>query len=54
MKSEDISANIVSIGGIAMTLAEFQSILTVAVLVTGLILNIVRIYTTTKNKKSQE
>ena len=31
MKSEDISANIVSIGGIAMTLAEFQSILTVAV-----------------------
>jgi hypothetical protein len=56
MKTEDVSANVVSIGGIAMTLAEFQTILTVAVLITGLVLNIVRIYIAAKNrnKKSEE
>jgi len=54
MKTEDISANVVSIGGIAMTLAEFQSILTIAVLITGLVLNVVRIYIAAKNKKDKE
>jgi hypothetical protein len=51
MNDQDLTANVVSLGGIVMTLAQFQTILTIAVLVTGLILNIVRIYETRKNRK---
>ena len=50
MNDQDLTANVVSLGGIVMTLAQFQTILTIAVLVTGLILNIVRIYETRRNK----
>jgi hypothetical protein len=51
MNDQDLTANVVSLGGIVMTLAQFQTILTIAVLVTGLILNVVRIYETRKNRK---
>ena len=51
MNDQDLAANVVSLGGIVMTLAQFQTILTIAVLVTGLILNIVRIYETRRNRK---
>jgi hypothetical protein len=51
MNDQDLTANVVSLGGIVMTLAQFQTMLTIAVLVTGLILNIVRIYETRKNRK---
>ena len=51
MNDQDLTANVVSLGGIVMTLAQFQTILTIAVLVTGLILNVVRFYETRKNRK---
>ena len=51
MNDQDLTANVVSLGGIVMTLAQFQTILTIAVLVTGLILNVVRIYESRKNRK---
>jgi hypothetical protein len=51
MNDQDLTANVVSLGGIVMTLAQFQTILTIAVLVTGLILNVVRIYETRRNRK---
>jgi hypothetical protein len=51
MNDQDLTANVVSLGGIVMTLAQFQTMLTIAVLVTGLILNVVRIYETRKNRK---
>lgn len=43
MTQEDFTANTVSIGGLVMTLAEFQTTLTIVVLMTALVLNIVRI-----------
>lgn len=43
MTQEDVTANVVSIGGLVMTLAEFQTALTIVVLCTALVLNVVRI-----------
>ena len=43
MQQEDVTANVVSISGLVMTLAEFQTALTIVVLCTALVLNIVRI-----------
>ena len=54
MNDQDLAANVVSLGGIVMTLAEFQTIMTVAVLITGLILNIVRIYEIRRNRKKKD
>ena len=51
MNDQDLTANVVSLGGIVMTLAQFQTMLTIAVLVTGLILNVVRIYEIRRNRK---
>ena len=51
MNDQDLTANVVSLGGIVMTLAQFQTILTITVLVTGLILNVLRIYETRRNRK---
>ena len=51
MNDQDLAANVVSVGGIVMTLAQFQTMLTIAVLVTGLILNVVRIYEIRRNRK---
>jgi hypothetical protein len=53
MNDQDLTANVVSLGGIVMTLAQFQTILTIAVLVTGLILNVVRIYETEEIGRSR-
>jgi hypothetical protein len=54
MNDQDLAANVVSLGGIVMTLAQFQTIMTVAVLITGLILNIVRIYEIRRNRKNKD
>jgi len=54
MNDQDLAANVVSLGGIVMTLAQFQTIMTVAVLITGLILNIVRIYEIKRNRKNKD
>lgn len=54
MNDQDLAANVVSLGGIVMTLAQFQTIMTVAVLITGLILNIVRIYEIRRNRKKKD
>lgn len=43
MTQEDLTANAVSIGGLVMTLAEFKTVLTILVLCTALVLNVVRI-----------
>ena len=51
MNDQDLTANVVSLGGIVMTLAQFQTVLTITVLVTGLILNVVRIYEIRRNRK---
>ena len=54
MNDQDLAANVVSLGGIVMTLAQFQTIMTVAVLITGLILNVVRIYEIRRNRKKKD
>ena len=51
MNDQDLTANVVSLGGIVMTLAQFQTALTIIVLVTGIILNVVRIYEIRRNRK---
>lgn len=51
MEDKDIAANVISIGGMVMTIANFQIVLTLAVLTTALVLNIVRIWTTWKDRK---
>jgi hypothetical protein len=43
MTEQDFTANTFSIGGIVLTLAEIQTTLTIVVLVTALVLNVVRI-----------
>ena len=54
MNDQDLAANVVSLGGIVMTLAQFQTIMTIAVLVTGLVLNVVRIYEIRRNRKKKD
>ena len=49
MNNNDAAANIVTLGGLGLTLADFQSLLTIIVLLSALVLNIVRIRST-KNK----
>jgi hypothetical protein len=43
MTDQDFTANSLSIGGIILTLAEIQTALTIIVLATALVLNVVRI-----------
>jgi hypothetical protein len=52
MENRDAIANTVTFVGLTMTMAEFQAMLTILVLATGFLLNIVRIiYTIKSNKK---
>ena len=51
---KDSAANIVSFSGITAVMMEWQSILTVCLLLTGVILNIVRIRATIKDKKEED
>jgi uncharacterized iron-regulated membrane protein len=48
---KDSVANVVSFSGVAAVLMEWQSILTLLLLVSGIILNIIRIRSTIKRKK---
>lgn len=54
MTQEDITPNVVSIGGLVMTLAEFQTVLTIIVLCTALVLNVVRIVDIKRRAKQDE
>jgi hypothetical protein len=54
MDQQDLTANTISISGIIMTLAEFQTLLTVTVLCTALVLNVVRIIEIRKRSKSDQ
>ena len=47
----DSVANVVSFSGVAAVLMEWQSILTVFLLLSGIILNIIRIRSAVKGKK---
>jgi len=49
--TKDSIANLTTIGGIGMTMAQIQTTISVLVLVTALILNIQRIYTFWKERK---
>ena len=49
----DAVANITSIGGILAFIMQFTPIITAAVLITALVLNILRIYDWYKNKKQK-
>jgi hypothetical protein len=51
MTEQDFTANTVSIGGLVLSLAEFQTGLTILVLCTALALNIVRIIDIKTRKK---
>ena len=48
---KDSVANVVSFSGVAAVMMEWQSILTMFLLLTGIILNIVRIRAAIKGKK---
>lgn len=52
MNQQDAAANIVTLGGLGLTLADFQSLLTITVLVSALILNIVRIRSAKKKDEN--
>jgi hypothetical protein len=49
--TKDSIANLTTIGGISLTMAQIQTTISVLVLVTALILNIQRIYTFWKERK---
>lgn len=51
MELKDTVANTATITGVAAYIMQFQAELTVLLLLTGLILNITRIYDWFKNKK---
>lgn len=53
MDVKDTTANTTTIGGIFMYLMHFQAEITVLVLLTGLMLNIARLYDWFKNKKDK-
>ena len=49
--TKDSIANLTTIGGIGLTMADITSVMTLCVLTTALILNIQRIYTWFKDHK---
>lgn len=49
--TKDSLANLTTIGGIGLTMADIQSTISILVLLTALILNIQRIYTFFKQRK---
>jgi len=49
--TKDSLANLTTIGGIGLTMADVTSVMTLCVLTTALILNIQRIYTWFKDRK---
>lgn len=49
--TKDTVANLTTIGGLGMTMADITSVMTLCVLTTALILNIQRIYTWFKDRK---
>ncbi len=49
--TKDTVANLTTLGGISLTMADITNIVSLCVLCTALILNIQRIYTWFKNKK---
>ena len=49
--TKDSIANLTTIGGIGLTMAQIQTTISVLVLITALILNIQRIYTFWKERK---
>ena len=51
MEIKDAAANTITLLGITMTMAEFQTMMTITVLFTALVLNVVRIFYTIKTKK---
>lgn len=51
MNSQDAAANVLTLGGLSLTLAEFQSVLSIAVLISALIVNIIRIKARKKDEK---
>jgi len=51
---KDYVANLFTIGGITLSIAHIQTTLTVLILVTGLVLNIQRIYANWKKKKKDQ
>ena len=51
MTDKDSIANVVSFTGLGAVMMEWHTMLTIVLLVSGIILNIVRIRSTLKNKK---
>lgn len=51
---KDYVANLLTIGGITLTIAHIQTTLTVLILATGLVLNIQRIYANWKKKRRDQ
>jgi len=49
--TKDSIANLTTIGGIGLTMAQIQSTISILVLLTALILNVQRIYTFFKERK---
>lgn len=54
MTEQDFTANTMSIGGLVLSLAEFQTGLTLLVLCTALVLNIVRIVDIRRKAKKDQ
>ncbi len=54
LMEKDTLANIFTLGGISFTIAQVQTVLTVLILITGLVLNIQRIVANYKKKKTKQ
>ncbi len=50
MEIKELFGNTLTIGGVFAYLMKFQAELTILILITGLIINIIRIYDRLKNK----
>ena len=51
MDIKDSTANVVSLTGMTLSIMDFETMLTIVVLISALALNIVRIYEIKRNKK---
>jgi len=51
METKDLMGNTITIGGVFAYLMKFQAELTILLLITGLVINVIRIYDRIKNKQ---
>lgn len=54
METKDTIANATSAAGVLAYLMKFQAEITILLLITGLLLNVIRLYDRFKSKKTQE